>query len=269
MQVGDSSSQPPWVYTPENGRSDRTLDLYRAYARLHLRLFPYVWTFVTRNQTDGRAILRPLGLAHPELGIHPRHDYLLGDDILVAPVTARGARRRRVTLPEGRWLDGWTGETMEAPPGGLSFEADTPLERIPFFLRGGAVIPRLRPEVDTLAPAEAPGVDSAANEPGRLWVWVAGPPRRRETFEVFDGARVTSTPEAGGFRLELAPGERFVNGAVFEVLGAAPPSALEGLEGAPIPERADLDALRAADAGFVRASDRTFVKPPGAGVLWR
>ena len=101
MQVGDGSSQPPWVFTPENGRSDATVDVYRTYARLHMRLFPYEWTYAQRIAVDGRPILRPLGLAYPEMGIHPSDVYLFGDDLLVAPVLTRGERSRSVVVPAG------------------------------------------------------------------------------------------------------------------------------------------------------------------------
>jgi len=111
MQVGDSSSQPPWVFTPENGRNDTTVDIYRTYARLHMRLFPYEWTYAQRIALDGRPIQRPLGLAHPEMGIHPSDSYLFGDELLVAPVLTRGQRRREVVAPAGTWIDWWDGTT--------------------------------------------------------------------------------------------------------------------------------------------------------------
>lgn len=85
------------VCTPENGRSDATVDVYRTYARLHTRLFPYEWTYALRIAVDGRPIPRPLGLAYPEMGIHPSDVYLFGDDLLVAPVLTRGERTRRST----------------------------------------------------------------------------------------------------------------------------------------------------------------------------
>ena len=80
------------------------------YTRLHLRLFPYEWTYAQNaSPTDGRPIQRPLGLAYPELGVHPADTYLFGDDLLVAPVVERGARtaqRRLAPGTLGRLLDG-------------------------------------------------------------------------------------------------------------------------------------------------------------------
>jgi alpha-D-xyloside xylohydrolase len=64
--------------------------------------------------------------------------FLLGPDVLVAPVTEAGARSRTVHLPAGsRWLDPATATLHE---GGTSVEAEAPLVRIPVFVREGAAV---------------------------------------------------------------------------------------------------------------------------------
>jgi alpha-D-xyloside xylohydrolase len=176
MQVGNSASQVPWQYTPENGFDDEMLAWYRDYARLHIRLFPYVWTYINNLATDGRPIVRPLGLAYPELGVHPSDTYLLGRNLLVAPVIERGATSRELTLPPGIWLDWWTGELLD---GGGEITVAAPLGSLPLFLRAGGIVPMLRPTIDTLAPTTMPDLaDSFADDPGRLYVRMAGAGRR-------------------------------------------------------------------------------------------
>ena len=64
--------------------------------------------------------------------------YLWGDDILVAPVTRDGARDWSVYLPAGGWYDFWTQERYEGP-GGVQVAA--PLDRMPLFVREGAIVP--------------------------------------------------------------------------------------------------------------------------------
>ncbi|WP_327589639.1 hypothetical protein OHA25_23485 [Nonomuraea sp. NBC_00507] len=65
--------------------------------------------------------------------------FLLGPDLLIAPVTEAGARERAVHLPAGaRWTDAWTGEEHD---GGRTVSVAAPLERIPLFLRDGARLP--------------------------------------------------------------------------------------------------------------------------------
>jgi alpha-D-xyloside xylohydrolase len=171
MQVGDASSQPPWEFTADNGRDAETLDLYREFARLHLRLFPYEWTLVTGLADGGRPILRPVGLAYPNLRTHPSDEYLFGDDLLVAPVLQRGARSREVLLPPGTWVDFTSGQSY-AGDSERTVQVDAPLRKLPLLVRAGALIPLLRPTIDTLAPASDAAVESFVRDPGPLWVMV-------------------------------------------------------------------------------------------------
>jgi alpha-D-xyloside xylohydrolase len=74
--------------------------------------------------------------------------YLLGQDLLVAPVFA-GQSEREVYLPKGEWLDFWTGRRT---PGSQSLNITSPLERIPVFVREGALIPMAQPTLHTNDP---------------------------------------------------------------------------------------------------------------------
>jgi alpha-D-xyloside xylohydrolase len=206
MQTGDASSQLPWEYTTANGRDDAALAIYQQYARLHLRLFPYEWSLAKKLAADGRALMRPVGLAYPELGQHPDDEYLFGDDLFVAPVITAGATSRDVVFPPGDWLSWWDGsvhhgmETVQAP-----------LEVLPLYLRKGGAVALLRPTIDTLAPATDTGVDSFANDAGILWVRAA--PDAQTTL--YDGTQITVSSTS----VSVAPGTTFTQGAVVEVLG--------------------------------------------------
>jgi alpha-glucosidase (family GH31 glycosyl hydrolase) len=61
--------------------------------------------------------------------------YLLGDDLLVAPVLNPGQTERSVYLPTASWRDYWTGETYQGP-GRVTVPA--PLHHIPLFIREAA-----------------------------------------------------------------------------------------------------------------------------------
>ena len=65
-------------------------------------------------------------------------EYLLGRDLLVAPVVEPGTTARQVYLPAGEWYDWHTGERFG---GGTYVVAPTPMDRIPLYARAGAVIP--------------------------------------------------------------------------------------------------------------------------------
>src|SRR5262245_7586988 len=53
MNIGDASSEQPWDFTAENGRDEAALDILRTYLRLHMRLFPYEWTYAKNIAIDG------------------------------------------------------------------------------------------------------------------------------------------------------------------------------------------------------------------------
>jgi alpha-glucosidase len=101
---------------------------------------PYTYTLAWQAANAGLPLMRPLWLNYPD---DPRtwdmgSQYLWGDDLLVAPVTREGARHRAVYLPEGTWFDFWTWQRYG---GGVALEVPAPLERMPLFVRQGAIIP--------------------------------------------------------------------------------------------------------------------------------
>ncbi|MCO1580370.1 glycoside hydrolase family 31 protein [Crossiella sp. SN42] len=113
------------------------------HLRLRERLRPYVMEQMRTAAETGLPPMRPLFLEFPD---DPRSwlvedEFLLGPDLLVAPVTEAGARERAVHLPAGaRWTDAWTGAEHA---GGQTVTVAAPIERIPLFLRDDARLPVL------------------------------------------------------------------------------------------------------------------------------
>ena len=65
--------------------------------------------------------------------------YLLGPDLLAAPVLKEGQTSREVYFPKGAaWIDWWTGKRHE---GGATAKVAAPLDRLPLFIRAGAIVP--------------------------------------------------------------------------------------------------------------------------------
>jgi alpha-D-xyloside xylohydrolase len=253
MQIGNSASTVAWEADAKTGYDDEMLGWYRTYTRLHLRLFPYLWTYAENLQKDGRALQRPFGLVYPELGVHPNDEYLFGDSILVAPVVARGAVSRTVIFPPGTWIDWWTGKSYEGGNGEAVMVA-APLGVLPLFLAEGGIVPMLRPTIDTLTPvADAAKVDSYATTPGVLWARiVAG---AASSFAVFDGATITQEKKGNAISLGSKDGAELKYGAVFEViaLGAKPASVTDG--GKALSAVADAAALDLAASGWAYLPD--------------
>jgi alpha-glucosidase (family GH31 glycosyl hydrolase) len=124
----------PWAHGPE------VESICRRYAELRYRLLPYTYSLAWQARTLGLPLMRPLVLNYPD---DPRvwslgHQFLWGDDLLVAPVTREGATQWPVYLPAGRWHDFWTGERYEGPAG---VTLPAPLDRLPLLVRGGAILP--------------------------------------------------------------------------------------------------------------------------------
>ncbi len=217
MQIGTSSNDVAWeFFNDQNDPDGQKLDLYRTLTRLHLRLFPYLWTYSNNLLVDGRPILRSLGLARPEMGIHPDDEYFLGDHLFVAPVINKGQIKRTVHFPQGNWIDWWSGEII---PGGAPLEVDAPLEKLPLYLAQGGIVPMLRPTIDTIAPTSQPDrVDSMHTDTGLLYVRTF-PGDQTAHFDLYDGSSVQARWEQEQLILSFSDGSEFNQGAVFEVVG--------------------------------------------------
>jgi alpha-glucosidase (family GH31 glycosyl hydrolase) len=113
-----------------------TLTAFRAYARLHTALEPYLHRAARVAHRTGLPIIRPLFLEHPDDDATYDLDdqYLLGPDILVAPVLRSGARSRMLYLPEGTWRHYWTGRRYD---GGRWISVAAPVTQIPLFTTSG------------------------------------------------------------------------------------------------------------------------------------
>jgi alpha-glucosidase (family GH31 glycosyl hydrolase) len=116
---------------------DETLDLFRTYAELHTALKPYLYRYAKIAHAEGLPIVRPLFLNHPDDAetYVLEDEYLLGDDLLVAPVLEPGQRERSVYLPAGRWRHYWTGDLHEGPD---RVTVPAPLHQVPLFLLDGS-----------------------------------------------------------------------------------------------------------------------------------
>jgi alpha-glucosidase len=114
--------------------------LIRESLELRYRLLPYIYACFLTASATGAPVQRPLVFDHQDDPTVRDIDdeYLLGPDLLVAPVLESGMTFRQVYLPEGDWHDWHTGEVVH---GRRFVVAPTPMNRIPLYARGGAVIP--------------------------------------------------------------------------------------------------------------------------------
>ena len=144
MQVHSSINLGPWDY------GQQALDIFRQYSRLHMSLFPYRYAAAQESHRTGMPIMRALVLEYPSDSVarNSTDEYEFGPDLLVAPMVTPGTRRR-VHLPQGEWIDYWTRASVSGP---RDTTVDVPLDRIPLFVRAGAILPRIPEDVMTLVP---------------------------------------------------------------------------------------------------------------------
>lgn len=147
------------------------------WARLHMRLFPYLDGLAHRAATTGEPMFQPLALQHPDFapGWTAKDQFLLGDRIYVAPIVTKGATSRTVALPTGTYHPLLGGEpvVVGAVPQ-ATLNAD--VAEIIALVRPGTLLP--------LLPADA-GVDTTeatasvkhlvqVGEDRELWLWRGG-----------------------------------------------------------------------------------------------
>jgi alpha-glucosidase (family GH31 glycosyl hydrolase) len=133
MHAHGRMPQEPWRY------SDRVLELYREYVRLHEQLVPYVRAAALTASRFGLPVVRPLCLVDPSdpRGWTITDAYGYGPALWVAPVLDEEAREREVALPRGEWIETWSGRRVV---GGSEVVVDAPLERIPVWVRAGSIV---------------------------------------------------------------------------------------------------------------------------------
>jgi alpha-glucosidase len=119
--------------------------IIRKYLKLRYRLIPFLYSLLEEAHRTGVPLFRPLLLNYQddESTYNLDDQFMIGNDLLVAPILKPDVSRRRVYLPRGIWYDYWTNKKFS---GETTITVDAPLDTAPLFIRGGAIIP-LGPEM--------------------------------------------------------------------------------------------------------------------------
>ncbi len=137
MRFHGIGAREPWAFGSE------ALERVREALALRVALVPYIERALAEASATGLPLCRSMALAFPD---QPESwafelQYLFGPDLLAAPIVRPGGRVT-VWLPEGGWVDWFTGERFEGP---RRLALALPLERFPLFARAGAEIPLAAP----------------------------------------------------------------------------------------------------------------------------
>ena len=127
----------------------------RQYLELRYRLLPYTYTLCREAYDTGLPLIRALWLHYPDDrdAVGRGDEYLWGRNLLVAPVTAKGATERALYLPEGDWYDFWT---QERHSGRRTLTRKVDLATLPLFIRAGAILPLDPPRQHTAQHSDEP-----------------------------------------------------------------------------------------------------------------
>jgi alpha-glucosidase len=188
--------QEPWRF------GKRVEDISRSALAFRMRLLPYLYSLFHEAEREGTPVWRPLFYEFPLDGesVFCEDQVMIGSFLLVAPVLERGARERDVYLPPGVWFDGYDDSRHVGPK---HLRVSAPLERMPFFVRGGSAIPMQSAEMSTQVMPREPLVIEVA--PG-----AAGSAKLYEDDGLSEGGALTTTQfrvrdrSAGRLRLEIA-----------------------------------------------------------------
>jgi alpha-glucosidase len=175
--------QEPWAFGPE------VEAIARETLRLRYQFLPLLYCLSHRAATEGEPLIRPLlyQYTNDPVAVACNSQFLLGRDLLIAPVLEPGCPARSVYLPNDVWYDFWTGERQV---GGKSVLAETPLDRIPVYVRAGGILP--------LAPVR----NSTQEPPGEtltLHVW----PGPEGCLHWYEDDGITRNHESGVFHQRL------------------------------------------------------------------
>jgi alpha-D-xyloside xylohydrolase len=154
MEVMSSKNIVPWTFDSKTGGTE-ALDIYRKYAILHMSMFPYRYAAAQQAAKTGMPLIRALVLNYQN---DPRartikDEYLFGPDLLVAPVIDENLSRA-VYLPQGDWINLFSGETVTGPK---TVVAQAPVDTIPVYARRGTILPKIPEDVMTLVPQSESG----------------------------------------------------------------------------------------------------------------
>jgi alpha-glucosidase (family GH31 glycosyl hydrolase) len=227
--------QYPWRY------GDEALKNFRFFAKLHTRLFPYIYTYAKQAGTTGLPIIRPLVLTSqtdPNT-FSLRHTYQFGNAFLVAPMITPNSETRQVYLPQGDWIDFWS----NAPhAGGQTITwKNANQAQFPLFVRQGSIVPMLLSDPQTLCDANYVNNSSIKTvDNGLLFLVYPGGSSR---FAVYDGTDIGCGTGSSGSSLTLTSVARAVR---LQILSAVPSRVTrDGITLSKLATAAELDAAAA------------------------
>lgn len=184
-----NNMKQPWIF------GEPYTSINRKYMKLKQRLTPYLYTLSREAYDTGTPTNRAMVLEFPDdpttWSKRTQYQFMTGPSLLVAPVYEDTTVRNDIYLPAGRWIDYWDGAEFNGSTTLNGYAA--PLEKLPLFVKAGAIIP-MGPE--TLYDGEKP------MDPITLDLYPSG----STTFDLYEDDGSTQKYRTGAFartRIEM------------------------------------------------------------------
>jgi len=131
-----SNDRSPWNIAEQSGDAN-VMPIFRNFTKIRTSLIRYLEEEGEEAIRTGRPLMAGLFFDYPHDAQiwNAKYEYMLGRYLLICPVTEPGATSSAIYLPEGNWIDFWTGKTLT---GQQWIDVETPLHKIPVFIRSDA-----------------------------------------------------------------------------------------------------------------------------------
>lgn len=145
-QKNANMNKEPWGFNAEY------CGILRETVRQRYEMAPYIYTMARKAYDEGLSLCRPMYYDYPEKqeAYDFRNEYMFGDNILVAPITAPakdGYAAIKVWLPEGEWYELHTGALLT---GNQIIERYFSIDEYPIYVKAGSILPMYSEEVMNL-----------------------------------------------------------------------------------------------------------------------
>lgn len=162
--------------------------IIKKFIKMRYQWLPYNYTLAYENATKGLPLMRQInfnGDNDADTYAHISDEYLWGDNVLIAPVTSKGARSRKVIFPSGQWID-WN-NPLKSYRGGTTATVAAPLSTLPMFVKAGSFIPLSMKKMENTSEYD-PSVLTVKYFPAKEWT----------EYTLFDDNRLSPTSLADG-----------------------------------------------------------------------
>ena len=132
----DQKDKEPWAF------GDQVEVWVKNIITLRYEMLPFFYTEFYNASKTGLPIMRPMFLNFQNddecYSTGVQYQFMIGENLLVAPVVSENENFKKLYLPEGKWLDWWNSKVYE---GKQWIIVEAPMDRIPLFIREGGIIP--------------------------------------------------------------------------------------------------------------------------------